>query len=244
MTSTLTDTRDLGALGGPLAGLSFVAGVAVTVATGAASSYPRPGSTTNDIQSYFNRSSTTVRLSVAGQLIASIALIPFTASVANLTRQTVRGSDALLAAVIAGGGSAVVTLAASAFISAALTYDQPDRTMIRMWHNTAFVAGGPLHTVGLGVLVGALGLAGLRSRELPRSLAVACLVAAPLAILSPLALAAQPTRNGQTLNPMVSSPASPLSVTTNPALLLIPSGRFSALILIGIAGIWLARRSR
>jgi hypothetical protein len=49
-----------------------------------------------------------------------------------------------------------------------------------------FAAGGPVHGAGFGALVGALGLAGLRTGELPRPLAMAGLAWAAAGVLAPL----------------------------------------------------------
>ena len=83
----------------------------------------------------------------------------------------------------------------------------------------AFVAGGPVHTAGCGVLVGALGLAGLRTGELPRPLAIAGLASAAVSLLSPLYFVAEP------------------------AGWFIPAGRFPGLIAAGIAGAQLSVRT-
>ena len=82
------------------------------------------------------------------------------------------------------------------------------------------MTGGPVHGMGLGVLVGALGLAGLRSGDLPRGLSKIALASSTAGALSPLALVARP------------------------GLVLIPLGRLSALAIIGIAGARLARPAR
>src|SRR5437763_1597272 len=84
----------------------------------------------------------------------------------------------------------------------------------------AGLAGGPVHGAGFGVLVGTLGLAGLRTGELPRSLAITGLGSAVAGLLSLLYL------------------------VTEPAAWFIPRGRFSGLIVGGIAGVRLSRRSR
>ena len=76
-----------------------------------------------------------------------------------------------------------------------------------------------MHGVGFGVLVGALGLAGLRTGELPRPLALACLASAATGVLSPL------------------------SLISKPAMWFIPAGRFSGLLVSGIAGATLGRRT-
>src|SRR6266536_1373453 len=136
----LTNPRDPAALGGPLAGLSFVTGLATAMAT-AKSPYPRPGSTPQDVQEYFIGSATSARISVAGQLLSSAALVPFTASVAKLAGRTGRSSGPLRAAAVAGGGFAAATLATSALGSAALTREQPDLATVRTLQNLVFLAG-------------------------------------------------------------------------------------------------------
>jgi CHASE2 domain-containing sensor protein len=82
-----------------------------------------------------------------------------------------------------------------------------------------FTAGGPVHGVGFGVLIGSLGLAGLRTGELPRPLALVGLASAAAGSLSLLYF------------------------VWEPAAWFIPAGRFSGLLVSGIAGVRLARRS-
>jgi hypothetical protein len=219
MASTLADTRQASALGGPLAGLSFVAGVAGATAA-ADSQYPRPWAEPDEVRKYFTGSASAARLSAAGQLVSSAALIPFTASVARLAGRAGRGAGALRAAAIAGGAFAAATQAASALVSMALTREENDLTRVKKLHRVAFLTGGAVHGVGLGVLAGALGLAGLRSGELPRKLSISSLAVAPAGILSPLGLVSRPT------------------------MAVIPAGRFSALIVSGIAGARLSRLPR
>jgi hypothetical protein len=81
-----------------------------------------------------------------------------------------------------------------------------------------FAAGGSVHGAGFGVLVGALGQAGLRTGELPRPLAIAGLFSAAAGLLAPLYF------------------------VTEQAVWLIPAGRFSGLLVNGIAGARLGRR--
>jgi hypothetical protein len=82
-----------------------------------------------------------------------------------------------------------------------------------------FAAGGPVHSAGFGVLVGSFGLAGLRTGELPRPLALAGLASAAAGLLSLLYFAAEP------------------------AAWFIPAGRFSGLLVSGIAGVRLSRHA-
>jgi hypothetical protein len=112
------------------------------------------------------------------------------------------------------------SLAASALLSAALTgrRGEQDASAVAL-HKLMFAAGGPVHGVGFGVLIGSLGLAGLRTGELPRPLALAGLASAAAGSLSPLYF------------------------VWEPAAWFIPAGRFSGLLVSGIAGVRLGRRS-
>jgi hypothetical protein len=81
-----------------------------------------------------------------------------------------------------------------------------------------FTFGGPVYGVGFGLLTGALSLAGLRTGELPRPVAVAGLASAASGLLSPLSFLDE--RAGG----------------------FIPLGRFSELVVSGIAGVRLGHR--
>ena len=219
MTGTARPPSDRRALSGPLAGASFIAGVAGAMAL-ADDPYPRPGSEPAQVRRYFGGNAGPARLSAAGQAVSAASLVGFTASVARLAGRSGRGSRALQAAAVAGGGLAAGSLAAAAGYAAALTGPAGDSdagaaTLARR----AFVAGGPVHTAAFGVLVGALGLAGLRTGELPRPLAIAGLASAAASLLSPLYFVAEP------------------------AGWFIPAGRFSGLVVSGVAGVRLARLS-
>jgi hypothetical protein len=210
--------RDPGALSGPLAGVSFVGGVAGAMAL-ADSPYPRPGSEPAEIRRYFRGSSGAARLSVVGQLVSASSLARFTVSVARLAARSGWGSRGLQAA-LAGGGLATASLATSALLSEALTGRRGEQDAgAAALHRLMFAAGGPVHGAGYGVLVGSLGLAGLRTGELPRPLALAGLASAAAGLLSPLYFVAKL------------------------AAWFIPAGRFSGLLVSGIAGVRLGRRS-
>jgi hypothetical protein len=215
----LASFHDIGALSGPLTGVSFIAGVAGAMAL-ADSPYPRPGSEPAEIRRYFTEGSRSARLSAAGQLISAASLARFTASVAKLAARSGQGSRGLRAAALAGGGLAVASLATSGLCAAALTgrRGEEDASAVAL-HRLAFAAGGPVHGAGFGALVGSLGLAGLRTGELPRPLAIAGLASAAAGLLSPLYF------------------------VTEPAAWFIPAGRFSGLLVSGIAGVRLSRRS-
>jgi hypothetical protein len=214
----VTAPRDPGALGGPLAGVSFVAGVAGALSL-ADSPYPRPGAEPADVQRYFQENPGAARISVVGQLISAASLARFTASVAKLAARSDRGARGLRAAAIAGGTLAAASLATSAMLGAALTGSPGERdASAAKLHRRMFAAGGPVHGAGFGLLVGSLGLSGLRTGELPRLLAIAGLASSVAGLLSPLYF------------------------VWEPAAWFIPAGRFSGLLVSGVAGARLGRR--
>ena len=217
MTTNFAETWDLGALSGPLAGLSFVAGVAGALAR-SDYPYPRPGADPAQVRRYFTQPSGAPRLSVAGQLLSAAALVRFTATVAELAGRSGPGAGRLRAAAVAGGGLAAASLATSALCAAALTGrgGEQEASAVAL-HRRGFLAGGPVHGAGFGLLVGALGLAGRRTGALPRPLRIAALASAAAGLLSLLSFVAEP------------------------AAWLIPIGRFSGLLVSGIAGVRLAR---
>jgi hypothetical protein len=218
MPTPATSHPDRGALSGLLAGVGFVGGVAGAMAL-ADLPFPRPGADPAQIRKYFTQDAgRPARLSAAGQAISAAALVRFTASVAKLAGPASRHPSALRAAAVAGGGLAAASLATSAVTHTMLTLlkeDEDERaaTLARR----AFVAGGPVHGVGFGVLTGVLALAGPRAGELPRPVAITGLASAALSVLSPLYF------------------------IWEPAGWLIPAGRFSGLLVSGIAGVRLAR---
>ena len=215
----LAPFRELRALSGPLTGVSFIGGVGGAVAL-ADSPYPRPGSEPAEIRRYFTENSRSARLSAAGQLISAASLARFTASVARLAERSGWGSRGLRRAAVAGGGLATASLATSALCTLALSgrWGKDDDSATALARR-AFVAGGPVHGVGFGVLTGVLALAGLRTSELPRPVAITGLVSAASGLLSPLYFVWEPAGG------------------------LIPAGRFSGLLVSGIAGARLSRRS-
>lgn len=215
--TTLCDPE---ALSGALVGISFIGGAGGGVAV-SNYPYPRPGSTPVEIRRYFGESPIPGRLSAAGQFISAASLVQFTASVAELARRADRGAWKLRAMAIGGGGLAAASLATSAACAAALTgrrgQDDAGATAL---HSRGFIAGGPVHGAGFGALVGALSVAGLRTGELPRPLAIAGLASAVAGLLSPLYF------------------------VTERAALLIPAGRATGLIVSGIAGVRLSRHRK
>ena len=215
---TETPLRDRGAMSGLLTGLSFVAGVGGGAAV-ADSPFPRPGSEPSEVARYFTENARSARLSAAGQLVSSATLARFTGSVAKLAARSREGSQGLKAAAIAGGALAAASLATSGLHTLALSGRQgKEDEGAAMLAQRSFIFGGPIHGVSFGVLTGALSLAGLRTGELPRPVAIAGLASAASGLLSPLYFVDE--RAGG----------------------FIPVGRFSGLLISAIAGVRLGHR--
>jgi hypothetical protein len=210
--------NDPGALSGVLTGVSFIGGLAAGLRL-ADAPFPQPGADVEDVQRFFLGSSGPERINVIGQLLSAASLAVFSRSVARLATGAGRRSRMLRVAAIGGGALASASLAASATAAAALTASPGrDQNRAKSLHRFLFAAGGPVHGAGLALLLGALGLAGLRIGALPRPLAIAALAAAGVDLLAPVVL----------ILPR--------------AALVIPAGRFPTFIVMGISGVRLARR--
>lgn len=175
----------LATLSGPLTAVSFLAGLG-TAMKRAKDPFPRPGATAAQIRQYFRGSAGAARISVTGQLVSVAALARFTGSV--VTTATRSRSRTLEAAALGGGALAAASLATSAMLTTALTTkDRPDETTHTL-SRLSFLAGGPVHGVGYGLLIGALGLAGRKTGEVPSWVTGASLVSAAAGLASPLYL--------------------------------------------------------
>jgi hypothetical protein len=206
------------ALGGVLTGPAFVGGLAVGLSL-ADAPFPRPGADVDDIQGFFLGNAGPERINIAGQCLSALCLAGFTASAVRLAGRASRGSKALRAAAVAGGTLATTSLCASAAAAAMLTGPAGrDQEKARALHRFVFTAGGPVHGAGLALLLTALGLAGRDTGALPRPLTVATLTSAGVDALAPLVL------------------------TAPRAALVIPAGRFPTFVVLGAAGLRLARR--
>ena len=205
------------ALGGLLAGPVFIAGLAAGLSL-ADVPFPRPGADVQDVQRFFLGNAGPERINLAGQSLSALCLAGFTVSAAHLAGRAGTRARTLRAATVAGGALATASLAASVTAAAMLTGPAGrDEDKARALHRFLFRAGGPVHGAGLALLLGALGLAGRRTGDLPRPLTVAALTTAGVDSLAPAVL----------LFPQ--------------AALVIPAGRFPTFAVLGVAGVRLAR---
>jgi hypothetical protein len=160
-------------------------------------------------QRFFRGNRTPARLGVAGQLVSAAALVGLTAQVLRRAG----GSTTMRRTAAAGGALAAATLAVSAGASAALTGSPgDDKNTARVLHRVVFLSGGPAHNVGLGLLIGAASVAGRQSSTVPRGLVNGGFGAGTAACLSPI------------------------SLVSTPAMVAIPLGRLSCLVVGALAG--------
>ena len=214
----MTAVPDRGAMSGITSAATFLIGI-IGANIWSAAPYPRPHSSPDRIREFFRTDPRPARLSAAGQLASAVTLGRFTVSAARLARRANPTSRRLPAAAVAGGATATASLVASAVYTARLTTDRADddRRALSM-HRRAFLAGGVVHGVGYGILVGTIGLAGRRTGLLSPALADVAFASAAAGLLTPLYLVAEP------------------------AAWLIPVGRFSGFLVVGQAAVQLARR--
>jgi hypothetical protein len=217
MLRTTRPQPDPGALTGPLSGLGFVASLVALNALSDAR-YPMPGADAASIRRYFSQEHGAARIGAGAQLVCAASLARFSKSAAALAGRARPGSRWLRAASVAGGAVSAASLAASALFTVTLTTGRAERDRdAEALYRLMFVSGGPVHGIGLGLLVGSLGLAGLRTGALPTRLSKAALASSVAGGLSPMALVGKA------------------------GLAFIPLGRLSALVVSGIAGVRLAR---
>lgn len=202
---------------GPVAALSFVGGVAMATALSDAP-FPRPGASPEQVRKYFDDNSGPARVSIAGQLVSAVALGTFAAALAKMAERSRAGATVATAARI-GAAVTVSTLTASALASLQLTASGvAASSRAGTWHKAVFVTGGPLHGPGIGLVMAALGMFGLKTLRIPKWQSYAALGTAAAGLAAPLALVAQPV------------------------VWLIPASRFPGLLLSAAAGVALARR--
>jgi hypothetical protein len=197
---------------GPVVGAALIAGLGGGIAR-STHPYPRPGSSPRQIEEYFRQPSRAPWVSITGQYTSAAALAAWTSQVADLGA----GHAKPRITAIIGGAVAAGALATSASCAAGLAAGKAESAdqYIRL-HRAAFTAGGPIHGVGFGLLLAALGFAGRRDGRLSPAVTAAALTAALPNLLTPLYL-------------------------KWPGLVwLIPAGRFPGLVVTAIAGIRLA----
>lgn len=141
---------------GPLTGISFVAGLGGAMAR-SDHPYPRPGSRRRRNAPLLRP---TIRRAVDQRRRPTDLdrrVGPFQ-RLGRQPRRTYRPWDASLrAAPLIGGGLAVASLATSAVTSAVLTGRRGRQEKPTALARRAFIAGGPVHGVGFGLIVGAMG---------------------------------------------------------------------------------------
>ncbi|MHA6803211.1 hypothetical protein [Salinifilum ghardaiensis] len=171
-----------------------------------------------EVQRHFLEHTDAARLRGFLQALAAVLLAAFTGPYANLARRADPESAGLSAAAVVGGALASAFLAVSALVGTTLAVEQitDSPALVGALRQVNFFTGGAAHTAWLGLLVGAVSAAARRGRALPGWLTTAGLVSAALSLLSLL------------------------SLLTDAAALFIPLGRFSGLLVIAAASVFMA----
>ncbi|MGH2599111.1 MAG: hypothetical protein ACRDJ9_06955 [Dehalococcoidia bacterium] len=203
------------ALTGLLFGVITVAGLFGSAAL-AEGSYPMPDASIAEIRRFFAANATAAQAQAVWQFAAAVLLAAF----ASTASAAIRPFNAALAGLAqAGGVLAAGFFALSATLVGALGSEQFSRAaeVMQPAHLLGFLTGGALHVVFLGLLVGAVALAGHRYGILPRWVSWTGLISATLSVLSMLSLAVWE--------------ATPL----------LPIGRFSGILVLAAASVHFAR---
>jgi len=203
---------------GPLMGATFLTGVFGGTAL-AGSPFPRPGSPDPAFRDYYEQNPSSAVLSAAGQLASTACLAQFALTVDDLARRS--GSPWFRAANAAGAAVALAGLGASGATTARLRGPaRHDPATAARLARRSFVAGGPVHGVGFGLMTGVLALTGRQAGILGPGAARLGLVSAGAGMLCPAYFLAEP------------------------AGWLIPVGRFTGLAVAAAAGRRLSRSGR
>jgi hypothetical protein len=199
--------------GSSLAGSALVSAVlfAASLVVGvifAGSPYSSPFGDDATLRAFYTDHATLLQWVAFLQFGSAIALAVFTGVLVARLRKVAPGFPALAYTAAAGGVMAALFLGLNSVVQWSMSHQgviESDEVR-RGLHYLFFGLGGFAHVASIGVLVGAVSIVALRARLLPRWLVVVSLVVAVLAL------------------------ASPFTFVTESTTLLIPLGRFPALL--------------
>jgi hypothetical protein len=202
-------------ISGPLTGATFLTGVFGGIAL-SDRRYPIAGSPHDDIRDYYENNPASAALSAAGQLASSLFLAQF--AMTNDALAIKAGRPSLRWANAVGASVAVAALATSGVTTARLCGPaRHDAVAAGRLARLSFVAGGPVHGFGFGLMTGTLTYASGWTGTIGAGWQCAGLLATVAGLLSPAYFAAEQ------------------------AGWLIPIGRFVGLALLAAAGPRLSR---
>lgn len=150
-----TVRRDVGGIGGPLAGALFTTAI-LGAGRLAKNPFPGPGSSAETIRTYYSESAAAARFNVGFQALSLLAQTRYLYAVARLASRHSSRPGLLTAAGLVSGGAAAAVLAASATIQGSLTAakERSDADVLATTRRV-FLTGGPIHGVANGVLTAA-----------------------------------------------------------------------------------------
>lgn len=188
-----TRQRDFAAVTGALFvglfGLGFLISNVLATAM-----YPSPFDSAAKIEGYFAANRGEEQALALVQALAAVALLTFSAYVAAFVRRSTDETGALSWLALAGGVASSVLLLVCALSGWILSrpHTVGDPATLRVFHDLAYMTGGPGHVVAFAPFVGAASVAARRTKTLPTWIVQLGLVAAVPSLLSVLALIAEP----------------------------------------------------
>lgn len=194
----------------------FVASLAVPAMLTGGAAYPSPLQSTSAVSAYVSKHATALSASGLFLLASSVPLAVYAAAAAaQMRRVGVQAAGPVIA--LAGGVLASAALALSGLMQWTLAQADAEASLglLVALRDLAFAAGGPWHTVGLGLLVAGVAVPALFYRLLPRWLGIGGVGIAVVCELTTFAL------------------------LVDWAAYLIPVGRFPALLRLLTAGLLL-----
>jgi hypothetical protein len=197
----------------------LIGGLVVSAALGGV--VPSPFKSAVEVQAYFRDHPAAVQAGAIAQFASAVPLLIYASTASARLRQLgVTAPGATIA--LAGGTVASAALSLSGLLQWTLSRPEvsADMAVVRATSTLVFLVGGPWHVMALGLLIAGIAVPSLIIRLLPRPLAWTGLAIVVVAELSTLSL-----------------------VTPNLAILL-PVGRFPALIWLVVAGALLPRRRK
>lgn len=177
---------------GPVMAVSLALFLASLIAPAAATGgepYPAPTRPDAEVTRYVTEHGDVLGLTGLFQFASSVPLAVFgAAAAAQLRRIGVRAAGPIIGAV--GAAIASAALAVSGMLQWTLARVEPDAplSLFVAVRDLGFVAGGPWHVVGLGLLVAGIAAPALFYRLLPRWLALVGVVIAVICELTTLVM--------------------------------------------------------
>lgn len=178
-------------LAGPMTGLTFLTGVFGAIAA-AEGTFPRPGSPDQAVRDYYETNTLSPVLSATGQLLSTLFLARLGLATDEFARAKEGGPRVRVVNAV-GTTVAVLALGTSAVTTARLRGpERHDARQAARLSRRAFVAGGPVHGVGFGLMTAAIGMLARRHELVGNTTHRLAVTSSAAGLVSPAYFAAEP----------------------------------------------------